>query len=31
VTDFGLVFGYPDGQVPRPLVCFGNEIPLRVW
>ena len=24
-----LVFGYPKGQMPQRLSCFGNEIPLR--
>jgi hypothetical protein len=24
-----LCYGYPDGQVPKRLVCFGNEIPLE--
>jgi hypothetical protein len=23
-----LVYGYPEGQFPAHLVCFGNEIPL---
>ena len=23
-----LAYGYPDGQFPQRLVCFGNEIPL---
>ena len=24
-----LAFGYPKGQFPQRLVCFGNEIPLK--